>query len=74
MAECIIAPRGLSRTEAANYVGIGTTKFDQLVRDGRLPKAIQIDGRVVWDRHKLDDAFDRLAGIDDNPWDDCLVS
>src|SRR5215475_14227879 len=44
------APRGLSREEAARYVGVGTTKFDELVKDGRMPKPKRIDGRVVWDR------------------------
>jgi predicted DNA-binding transcriptional regulator AlpA len=41
--------RGLRREEAARYVGVSATKFDQLVADGRMPKGIRIDGRVVWD-------------------------
>ena len=28
-------PRGLNRVEAAAYIGIGATKFDALVKDGR---------------------------------------
>jgi len=53
-------PRGMSRDEAARYIGVGTTKFDQMVKDGRMPKPKRIDGRTVWDRIKLDDAFTRL--------------
>ena len=31
-------PRGLNREEAARYVGIGTSLFDRLVEEGRMPK------------------------------------
>jgi predicted DNA-binding transcriptional regulator AlpA len=54
------APRGLSREEAARYVGVGITKFDELVKDGRMPRPKRIDGRVVWDRLKLEAAFSDL--------------
>lgn len=30
-------PRGMSRDEAARYLGVGTTKFDEMVADGRMP-------------------------------------
>ena len=65
-----MAPRGLSREQAADYVNVGTTKFDELVADGRMPKPKRIDGRRVWDIRKLDKAFDALDGDDDpdNPW------
>jgi predicted DNA-binding transcriptional regulator AlpA len=53
-------PRGLSREEAARYVGVGTTKFDELVGDRRMPKPRRIDGRTVWDRVELDIAFSEL--------------
>ncbi|MEW4397433.1 hypothetical protein AB1J06_01970 [Agrobacterium tumefaciens] len=53
-------PRGMSRDEAARYIGVGTTKFDQMVKDGRMPKPKRVDGRTLWDRIKLDDAFTRL--------------
>jgi len=29
--------RGLRRPEAASYVGVSSTKFDELVEDGRMP-------------------------------------
>lgn len=53
-------PRGMPREVAARYIGVGTTKFDQLVNDGRMPKPKRIDGRVVWDRFALDAAFSDL--------------
>lgn len=53
-------PRGLSREEAARYVGIGTRKFDEMIVDRRMPKPRQIDGRTVWDRVELDIAFSDL--------------
>ncbi|MDW9619178.1 hypothetical protein [Sinorhizobium meliloti] len=53
-------PRGLSREEAARYVGVGTTKFDVMVADKRMPKPRKIDGRRVWDRIELDIAFSDL--------------
>ena len=52
--------RGLSREEAAMYVGISPGKFDQLVADGRMPRALQIDGRKIWDRMEIDLAFGEL--------------
>ena len=67
-----LAPRGLSRVQAAEYIGVGVTKFDEMVDDGRMPRPKRIDGRCVWDRIKLDAAFDELD--DDirpkNEWDD----
>lgn len=59
------AKRGLSRTEAAGYIGIGTTLFDKLVSEGRMPRPKRIGVRNVWDRFEVDLAFDRLST--DNP-------
>jgi len=53
-------PRGLSRDEAARYVGVSSTKFDDLVTRGDMPKPKRIDGRVIWDRFALDMAFNSL--------------
>jgi hypothetical protein len=47
--------------EAAIYVGISPSKFDQLVTENRMPKPISIDGRKIWDMRHLDIAFDELA-------------
>ena len=57
-------PRGMSRDEAARYVGVGATKFDEMVADGRMPKPKRVDGRVIWDRLKIEAAFTDLP--DDN--------
>ncbi len=63
--------RGLRREEAARFVGVGASKFDEMVRDGRMPKPKRIDGCVVWDLRRLDLAWDALGGDDEaqNPWD-----
>lgn len=50
--------RGLSRIEAALYLGISPSKFDELRKDGRVPPARLIDGRKVWDVKELDFAFE----------------
>ena len=61
LAKLPTAPRrGLDRIEAAIYVGIGLTKFDALVADGRMPGPRLIDGRRVWDIRRLDMAFEAL--------------
>lgn len=65
--------RGLSRIEAAIYVGVGVTKFDEMIADGRMPTARLIDGRKVWDIRRLDMAFDALpeeGESDKNSWSD----
>ncbi len=53
-------PRGLDRDAAARWIGVGTTKFDEMVDDGRMPRPKRIDGRRVWDRYALDMAFSEL--------------
>lgn len=52
--------RGLRREEAAAYLGFSARKFDELVADGRMPRPKRIDGVIVWDIHRLDQAFDEL--------------
>jgi predicted DNA-binding transcriptional regulator AlpA len=62
-----LAPRGLSRVIAAAYIGVSPSKFDEMVADRRMPKAIRIDGRRVWDRIKVDEAFASLGEDEDRP-------
>jgi predicted DNA-binding transcriptional regulator AlpA len=65
-----LEPRGLSRTEAAAYVGVSASLFDQMVRDRRMPQPKRINSRNVWDRWELDAAFDALSDCAEvNPWD-----
>jgi predicted DNA-binding transcriptional regulator AlpA len=59
--------RGLSRSEAAMYIGISASKFDELVADRRMPGPIKIDGRNIWDIRDLDLAFDALPREDAAP-------
>jgi len=60
--------RGLSRDEAAMYIGISAAKFDEILADGRMPAPIKIDARKVWDIRSLDLAFDDLSNKT-NSWD-----
>lgn len=53
-----LPPRGLSREEAAEYLGLGVTLFDDLIKQGALPEPVKAGGRVVWDRFALDRAFE----------------
>jgi predicted DNA-binding transcriptional regulator AlpA len=64
--------RGLSRDEAAMYIGISVGKFDEMTRDGRMPSPVSIDKRKVWDIRALDLAFDELStetGTRASSWD-----
>ena len=65
-----LAPRGLSRVQAAAYIGVSVSLFDEMIRDGRMPKATRINARMVWDRFKLDEAFAALSdgSREDDPW------
>jgi hypothetical protein len=68
-----LPPRGLSRVEAAAYVGVSANLFDVMVKDGRMPSPKTINSRRVWDRVRLDHAFEALpdsAGADDDSWSD----
>jgi hypothetical protein len=65
-----LAPRGLNRDHSAWYVGVGVTLFDEMVRDGRMPRPFKINTRTLWDRYRLDAAIDALSdqgGRD--PWE-----
>ncbi|WP_020175340.1 helix-turn-helix transcriptional regulator [Methyloferula stellata] len=53
---------GLSRTEAANYIGVSSSLFDEMVHDGRMPPPKRINGRTVWDRRRVEAAFSALPG------------
>ena len=55
-----VQPRGLRRPDAAAYVGISPTKFDEWVARGVMPSPKRVDGVVIWDRQTLDAAFDDL--------------
>lgn len=70
-----LPPRGLSRAQAAAYIGISPTLFDAMIADGRMPTPLRINARTVWDRVKLDEAFAGLSDEDrpDGPWEDVAL-
>jgi predicted DNA-binding transcriptional regulator AlpA len=72
MNEPSYPPRGMSRTEAAAYVGVSPSLFDAMVKDGRMPSPKRINSRTVWDRFGLDAAFEALPdkdqAADDDEW------
>ena len=57
----VIPRRCLSRQEAARYVGISVTLFDELVDERAMPKPFEIRSRKLWDIRALDAAIDALA-------------
>jgi len=66
-------PRGLSRLQAAEYVGLSPAKFDELVKEGKMPSPKRVGSRVLWDRLKVDEAFNALPGDEEaNPWDSVI--
>ena len=71
---------GLCRQEAAEYIGVSATLFDQMVEDGRMPKPRPINSRRLWSRFEVEKAFDFLPkeGQDQNcdehdPWHETRV-
>jgi predicted DNA-binding transcriptional regulator AlpA len=52
--------RGLSRVQAAEYIGVSPTLFDRMVADRRMPKPARCGRRVLWDRRQIDRALDGL--------------
>lgn len=68
-----LPPRGFNRVTAAAYIGVSPCLFDQMVKDGRMPKPLRINTRVLWDRRLIDGAFDSLLSEEiptQNPWDE----
>ena len=69
-----VIPRGLSRAQAAEYIGVSSTLFDAMVRDRRMPLPRRINARSVWDVRQVDEAFAALPGDvgnePTNEWDD----
>jgi predicted DNA-binding transcriptional regulator AlpA len=61
--------RGLNRQQAANYIGISPSMFDELIKEGVLPQPVRLKSRVLWDIRRLDEAFDEIEGHEENPWD-----
>jgi predicted DNA-binding transcriptional regulator AlpA len=56
------APEGLSRSEAARYVGLGDTSFMEAVRTGEMPQPRRYKHlrRLVWLKRELDRYLEEL--------------
>lgn len=70
-----VNPRGLSRTVAAEYIGLSPRMFDSLVEDGVMPTPYMARSKKLWDRYELDEYFEclprPLADNDNkNEWDE----
>ena len=52
-------PRGLGRKQAAAYAGVSPNKFLEEVEEGLWPKPERRGGRKIWDRYRMDEAWDR---------------
>jgi predicted DNA-binding transcriptional regulator AlpA len=53
-------PRALRAERAAAYMGMAESTFHKLVAQGVFPPPIKLGGMRLWDRLKLDAAFDNL--------------
>jgi hypothetical protein len=52
--------RGLSRVEAALYLGISPSKLDELRKANRIPPPKVLDGRLIFTVERLDEFLDTL--------------
>jgi hypothetical protein len=66
--------RGLSRTEAAIYLGISPSKFDELRKANRIGPAKMLDGRLIFTVDKLDEFLDALPDQNQTDNDDWTPS
>ena len=58
-------PAGLSRKEAAAYVGISPSFFDDMVANGQMPLPLPLGRRRnIWNIRALDKSLDKLAGLE----------
>jgi hypothetical protein len=63
----IYPPRLFAEDRAAAYAGFGPTKFSELVADGIMPPAIDVDSSKRWDRLELDAAVEGLKDRRSDP-------
>ena len=60
-------PRGLSLTLVSRYTGVGETKFKAEVKAGLWPPAEVRGSRKIWDKDKIDEAWDRRRQDEGDP-------
>lgn len=56
-----VLPRLFTRAQAASYLNLSASAFDDWVRRGIVPAAIPRTKR--WDRHAIDAALDRASDL-----------
>lgn len=61
-------PRAMLRGSAARYCELSVADFEREVNDGRLPMPFLLGRHEHWDRFKLDQALEAIAGGADNDW------
>lgn len=65
-----LPPRGLNSVQAAEYLGISATTFENLVATGHVAPPKRVGKRKIWDVRKLDQFFDGMPDEEQaNPWD-----
>jgi hypothetical protein len=63
--------RGLTRTEAAMYLGISPSKFDELRKANRIAPPKILDGRLIFMVERLDEFLETLPDenqLDNDDW------
>jgi hypothetical protein len=68
-----IPRRGLSRVEAAMYIGISPSKFDELRKSHRIGPPKVLDGRLIFTVERLDEFLDALPDEDPGAAEDWTV-
>jgi predicted DNA-binding transcriptional regulator AlpA len=74
-----LPPRLIGREAAAAYVSVSPNVFDDMVKEGRMPRAKRVTARrAAWDVRELDSAVDRLPEVgeptEDETWSDIDAS
>ena len=66
-------PRRMQADLAAAYCGVSVGKFLSGVRAGKYPQATKDGGNKLWDIRRLDEALDKLSGLDSPSGKDDLM-
>jgi hypothetical protein len=66
--------RGLSRLEAATYLGISASKFDELRKANRIARPKVLDGRLIFTVERLDEFLDALPDESETSNEDWTAS
>ena len=69
-----VVRRGLSRMEAAMYLGISPSKFDELRKANRIAPPKVLDGRLIFTVERLDEFLDSLPDENQISNDDWTAS